>query len=58
MVTSPTILLPDSRDPALLHALGRIAENEGRVLRVVYNPDGEYIRVVTAFFDRTMRGKL
>lgn len=58
VVISPTILLPDVRDPALLHAVGRIPENEGRVLRVVYNPNGDCIRVVTAFFDRAMRGKL
>jgi hypothetical protein len=58
VVRSPTILLQDADDPVLLHALGRIAERGGRVLRVVYNPGGESVRVVTAFFDRTMRGKL
>ncbi len=58
VVTSPEMTLADARDPHLIHALARIPENEGRVLRVIYNPDVGSIRVVTAFFDRTMRGKL
>ena len=37
---------------------GRVEEREGRVLRVVYDPGEESIWVVTAFFDRSMRGKL
>ena len=28
---------PHATDPTLRHALGRIAEREGRVLRVIYN---------------------
>lgn len=48
----------DKSDPALRHALGRIAERDDRVLRVVYNETVEPWRVVTAYFDRTMRGAL
>jgi len=29
----------DRSDPDLVHALGRIAERDGRMLRVVYNAD-------------------
>jgi len=42
----------DPHDPTLRHALGQVAERQGRVLRVVYRDDGEVWHVVTAFFDR------
>ena len=42
----------------LKHALRRIPEYDDRILRVVYNETSEPWRVVTVFFDRTMRGKL
>lgn len=58
VVDDPGLLLPDFADPALVHALAPIAERDGRVLRVVYNQEVDPVRVVTAFFDRTMRGKL
>jgi hypothetical protein len=58
VIDRPTLILPDHADPELEHALAPIAERDGRVLRVVYNRSVEPIRVVTAFFDRTMRGKL
>lgn len=48
----------DITDPLLRHALGRVAERDDRVLRVIYNETVEPWRVVTAFFDRAMRGKL
>lgn len=48
----------DKDDPALKHALGRIPEHGGRVLRVVYNDSVEPVRIVTAYFDRAMKGKL
>ncbi len=47
---------PDRTDPSLVHALGPIAEKGNRVLRVVYNPAMEPLRVVTAYFDRRQRG--
>jgi hypothetical protein len=49
---------PDASDPALRHALGRIPGQGDRVLRVVYNETVRPWRVVTAYFDRGMRGKL
>ncbi|HZQ72192.1 MAG TPA: DUF4258 domain-containing protein [Burkholderiales bacterium] len=47
----------DRSDPELMHALGRIAERDGRVLRVVYNALVQPPRIVTAYFDRRERGK-
>jgi hypothetical protein len=44
--------------PNLKHRLGAIEEYGGRVLRVIIDVDVEPVRVVTAYFDRTMRGKL
>lgn len=51
----------DSADPLdseLEHRLSKIDEFEGRVLRVIVNPNVDPIRVITAFFDRGMRDKL
>jgi hypothetical protein len=47
----------DRSDPELVHALGRIAERDGRVLRVVYNAAVLPPRIVTVYFDRRERGK-
>jgi hypothetical protein len=49
---------PDRKDPSLLHALLRIPERDGRVLRVVYNPTVTPWRVVTVHFDPGQRKKL
>jgi len=49
---------PDRSDTDLQHALKVIKEREGRVLRVVYNTTHEPPLIVTAFFDRAMRGAL
>jgi hypothetical protein len=48
---------PDHDDPALTHALGRIAERDNRVLRVVYNVSVSPPRIVTVYFDRRQRGR-
>jgi len=48
----------DKVDPTLKHAIGRISVHPGRVLRVVYNDAVEPRRIVTAYFDRTLRGQL
>ncbi len=58
VVDNPGLVLADSADPNLVHALAPIAERDGRVLRVVYNQKMDPVRVVTVFFDRTLRGKL
>lgn len=57
VLTSPEKTQPDKEDPQLTHALGRIPEHGGRVLRVVYNGVIEPARVVTVYFDRTQRNK-
>ncbi len=49
---------PDRYDPTLRHALAAIPENDGRVLRVVYNDNVRPWQVVTAYFDRKERGRL
>ena len=58
VLTSPARRMPDRRDAALEHRLGVIDEFGGRVLRVVTNPNAIPLRVVTVYFDRTMKGKL
>ena len=47
----------DRSDPDLLHALGRIAERDNRVLSAVYNASMRPPRIVTVYFDRRQRGK-
>ena len=42
----------------LRHALCRIPERENRVLRVVYNDAVDPVKIVTVYFDRTLRNKL
>lgn len=54
----PELIEPDSSDAELRHALARIDEHEGRVLRVIYNYRTSPWRIVTAYFDRTMRNRL
>jgi Domain of unknown function (DUF4258) len=44
----------DLTDPALKHAIGPIAENGDRLRRVIYNDTVKPIRIVTAYFDRTL----
>ncbi len=48
----------DRLDPALRHALAPIQERGDRILRVIYNPLREPWEIVTAYFDRTQRGKV
>jgi hypothetical protein len=45
----------DKGDPALRHALARVPEYSGRVLRVVYNGTTIPWRIVTVYFDRKER---
>jgi hypothetical protein len=60
VVDDPTLVVRDEYDPSLVRAFGPVPERDGRVLRVVYNPEGEgdSVWIVTTFFDRTMKGKL
>ncbi len=58
VIEAPVLVCEDEEDEQLVHALAPIAEREGRVLRVVYNQGAHNVRVITAYFDRSMRGKL
>ena len=57
VLTRPERTEGDRSDRALIHALGRIVERDGRVLRVVYNAAVDPPRIVTVYFDRRQRGK-
>jgi hypothetical protein len=58
VLSAPWRIEPDRSDEALTHALAPIAENNDRVLRVVYNGSVIPPRIVTAYFDRRQRGKI
>jgi uncharacterized protein DUF4258 len=58
VLSQPEETEPDAADTNLKHALARIPEHGNRVLRVVYNGSVKPIRVVTVYFDRSMKGKL
>ncbi len=49
---------PDKHDPELEHRLGRIREYDDRVLRVIEKKDTFPLKIITCYFDRTMRRKL
>ena len=53
----PTQQMADAADSELKHAIGAIAENDNRILRVVYNDNVKPLRIITAYFDRTLRNK-
>jgi hypothetical protein len=55
---TPAVTLPDPQDTALRHALAAIPDFGDRVLRVIYNPETTPVLVVTAYFDRSMKGTL
>jgi len=57
VLAAPERTEKDRSDPALTHALGRIAERDDRVLREVYNGRLQPPRIVTVYFDRRQRGK-
>ena len=55
---NPSKMHPDEEDSALEHRLAPIADFDFRVLRVVYKTGTIPPMVITAYFDRTMKGKL
>jgi len=57
VLTQPETTEKDQNDQELIHSLGKILENDGRVLRIIHSRT-QPTRVVTAYFDRSMRGKL
>ena len=52
VLADPLALEIDKEDPTLRHALARIPERGGMVLRVIYDETVKPWSVVTAFFDR------
>jgi hypothetical protein len=54
----PRVRCPDAADPELEHCLAIIEENGSRVLRVIFKRNTSPPLVITAFFDRKMKGKL
>ena len=56
-VLAPETTEPDPKHPDRVRAFRSIPERDGRVLRVVYVPEGEHYRVLTAFLDRTRSRK-
>lgn len=54
----PEFKMSDPNEPHLERRYRRIPEFGNRVLRVVVNTTVEPVRVVSVFFDRTMKGKL
>ena len=55
-IAVPHRVEPDRIDPNLEHRLLRIDEFDGRVLRVVLNANVKPPRIITVFFDRSLRG--
>ena len=56
-LAEPEWTQPDPAKPGVMHAFLRIAERRDRVLRVVYNPSVQPVRVITVYFYRRLRGK-
>ncbi len=57
-LSAPELVLPDPEDATVERHFRRIPEFGDRVLRVAVNTAVEPRRVVSVFFDRTMKGKL
>ena len=57
-VAEPTVRMPDPDDPEVERFFRRIPEHGDRVLRVAVNTRVAPWRVVSVFFDRSMRGEL
>ena len=57
-MSAPDCVLPDPEDATVERYFRYIPEFGGRLLRVAVNTTVETNRVVSVFFDRTMKGKL
>lgn len=57
-VSEPALRTPDLIDPEVERFFRSIPECDNRVLRVAVNTGVAPWRVVSVFFDRSMRGKL
>jgi hypothetical protein len=58
VINNPTLVEADKNDRSLEHKLANIPDYGGRVLRVIINPNERPVLVITAYFDRNMKGKL
>ena len=56
-IDDPYKIETDPNRAGVLRAFRKIPENGGRTLRVAYVPDGESLRILTVFFDRTRQKK-
>lgn len=54
-LAAPDSVEPDPKHPERLRAYRALPERDGRVLRVVYVPLSDGVRVVTMFLDRGRR---
>jgi hypothetical protein len=54
-LNGPGKIEPDRRDPTLVHHVLHIEEFGGRALRVVFDPNVIPPRVVTVYFDRSVK---
>lgn len=54
----PDLVREDRDDAELEHRLGVVKEHGGRVPRVMINKTTTPVRLVTAYFDRAMKGRL
>jgi hypothetical protein len=54
----PELVQHDANDPQPTHHVGRIKDYGDRALRVVPNSQANPVRIVTAYFDRKMKGRL
>ena len=57
-IATPHRVEKDAINPKLTHYLFKVAEFGNRVLRVLVNHTVEPMRIISVFFDRTMRNKL
>ena len=58
VINNPELKESDTCDIELEHYMSRIREYDNRILRVIINKNCNPIRVITVYFDRSMRGKL
>lgn len=58
VLLNPEKIEQDARSNRVRHALARLPERGGRVLRIIYDDTESPKRVITAYFDRSRRGQL
>lgn len=57
-IEKPDKTEPHQTDPELVTTFKKFESCSGRVLKVVYNKTVSPVRIVTAHFDRSMKGKI